>query len=61
MNVGSLGIYKSFIKKVIRDMEIQSDDQILDLGCGTGRNANLMRKYLSINGHITGFDISEHM
>jgi ubiquinone/menaquinone biosynthesis C-methylase UbiE len=61
MNVGSLGMYRSFIKKVIRDMEIHTDDQILDLGCGTGRNANLMRKYLNDNGHITGLDISEHM
>ncbi|MBN2350566.1 MAG: class I SAM-dependent methyltransferase [Bacteroidales bacterium] len=61
MNVGSLGMYRSFIKKAIRFMEIQPDDQILDLGCGTGRNANLMRKYLSDNGHITGLDISEHM
>jgi len=61
MNIGSLGMYRSFIKKVIRDMEIQPDDQILDLGCGTGRNANLMRKYLNDNGHIIGLDISEHM
>lgn len=61
MNIGSFGIYRSFIKKVIHNMKIQPDDQILDLGCGTGRNANLMCKYLSDNGHITGLDISEHM
>jgi len=61
MNVGSLGMYRSFIKKAIHEMEIQPDDRILDLGCGTGRNANLMRKYLNDNGHITGLDISEHM
>ena len=35
MNIGSLGIYKSFIKKAIHEMEIKADDQILDLGCGT--------------------------
>ncbi len=39
MNVGSIGLYRSFIEKVIRDMKIEPDDQILDLGCGTGRNA----------------------
>ena len=54
-------MYRSIIKKVIRDTEIKPDDQILDLGRGTGRNANLMRKYLNHNGHITGLDISEHM
>lgn len=61
MNLGSIGLYRSFIKKVICDIKIEPDDQILDLGCGTGRNASLMRKYLSDKGHITGLDISEHM
>jgi ubiquinone/menaquinone biosynthesis C-methylase UbiE len=61
MNIGSFGMYSGFIKNAISKMDIRTDDQILDLGCGTGRNANLMRKYLSDNGHITGLDISEHM
>jgi demethylmenaquinone methyltransferase/2-methoxy-6-polyprenyl-1,4-benzoquinol methylase len=61
MNIGSFGMYGSFIKNAIGKMDIRPDDQILDLGCGTGRNANLMRKYLGENGHITGLDISEHM
>jgi demethylmenaquinone methyltransferase/2-methoxy-6-polyprenyl-1,4-benzoquinol methylase len=61
MNVGSIGLYRSFIKKVICNMKIGPEDEILDLGCGTGRNANLMRKYLSDKGHVTGLDISEQM
>lgn len=61
MNVGSLGMYRSYIKKVIRNMEIHADDQILDLGCGTGRNAELMSAYLNGKGRITGLDISEDM
>lgn len=61
MNIGSLGIYKSFINKVIHEMEIKSDDHILDLGCGTGRNAGLMSSYLNDKGGITGLDISEDM
>lgn len=61
MNIGSFGMYSSFIKNAIGNMDIRSDDQILDLGCGTGRNANLMRKYLGENFQITGLDISEHM
>ncbi len=61
MNFGSLGFYDSFIKKAIKEMEILPDDQILDLGCGTGRNAGLMCAYLGDKGHITGLDISEHM
>jgi len=61
MNIGSLGIYKSFINKVIHEMEIKPDDHILDLGCGTGRNAGLMSSYLNDKGRITGLDISENM
>ena len=61
MNIGSMGLYKGFIEKSIHDMNIQPDDKILDLGCGTGRNAKLMNSYLSEKGRITGLDISEHM
>ncbi len=61
MNFVSMGAYKSFIKRVIKEINIQPEDQILDLGCGTGRNAKLMSRYLNDKGHITGLDISENM
>jgi len=61
MNIGSIGLYNGFIKKAISDMGIRPDDQILDLGCGTGRNAKLMCSFLNEKGRITGLDISEHM
>lgn len=60
-NIASMGLYKGFIKKAIQQMNIQSDDHILDLGCGTGRNVKLMCHYINEKGHITGLDISEHM
>ena len=61
MNAGSLGMYRGFIKRAVYDMGIRPDDHILDLGCGTGRNAKLMAGYLNRKGRITGLDISEHM
>lgn len=61
MNIVSFGIYKGFINKAIKDMDIQAGDTILDLGCGTGRNAGLMVSYLSEDGRITGLDLSEIM
>lgn len=61
MNVGSLGFYGGFIKKAIADMGIRKDDAILDLGCGTGRNALVMSRYLKEKGSITGIDISDVM
>jgi demethylmenaquinone methyltransferase/2-methoxy-6-polyprenyl-1,4-benzoquinol methylase len=61
MNLGSMGLYHRFINKAIADMDIKEDDNILDLGCGTGRNAKLMSNYLNDKGEITGLDISEVM
>jgi demethylmenaquinone methyltransferase/2-methoxy-6-polyprenyl-1,4-benzoquinol methylase len=61
MNTLSFGLYRGFIKKAIKQMDIQAGDSILDLGCGTGRNASLMAKYIGETGHITGLDISELM
>jgi ubiquinone/menaquinone biosynthesis C-methylase UbiE len=61
MNAGTLGMYRSFIKRAVRDMGIRPDDYLLDLGCGTGRNAKLMAGYLDQKGRITGLDISSHM
>jgi len=61
MNILSFGKYKGFIHRAIRDMKIGADDAILDLGCGTGRNACLMMRYLGNQGSITGLDISGFM
>ncbi|MEA1874859.1 MAG: class I SAM-dependent methyltransferase [Bacteroidota bacterium] len=61
MNTMSFGLYRGFIKKAIKQMDIQQGNSILDLGCGTGRNASLMAKYIGETGHITGLDISELM
>ncbi len=61
MNAASFGLYKGFIKKAIKNMAIRPEDHLLDLGCGTGRNAALMAGYLSEKGKITGIDLSEVM
>jgi ubiquinone/menaquinone biosynthesis C-methylase UbiE len=61
LNILSAGTYSKFIRSAITAMDIQPDEYILDLGCGTGRNACLMHNYLEEDGHITGMDISEEM
>ncbi len=61
MDLITFGGYGSFIKKAIQLMEIKKDDKILDLGAGTGRNACLMARSLSLNGKIVGCDVSEEM
>jgi demethylmenaquinone methyltransferase/2-methoxy-6-polyprenyl-1,4-benzoquinol methylase len=42
-------------------MNLQSEDKVLDLGAGSGRNALLMRKHLSEEGEIIGLDIAPEM
>jgi demethylmenaquinone methyltransferase/2-methoxy-6-polyprenyl-1,4-benzoquinol methylase len=61
MNLGSVGLYKRFINQAVADMNIAPSDNILDMGCGTGRNAMLMYQYLGEEGKITGLDISSEM
>ena len=57
----SFGAYNRMIKKAIADMNIQADDAILDLGCGTGYNDCLMAEYLEQDGKIVGMEIGEEM
>lgn len=61
MNFISLGKYGTFLRNAIKDMDIREGDQILDLGCGTGKNAALMAEYIGNEGHITGIDLSPVM
>ena len=61
MDLGSLGRYGALLRDVITKMEIRPRDQILDLGCGTGRNCRLMAERLSGEGRIVGVEIGEEM
>jgi len=61
MNTVSFGAYGKFIHKAIAGIGIKPTDSIIDLGCGTGRNASLMAHYLGETGKITGIDLSPIM
>jgi demethylmenaquinone methyltransferase/2-methoxy-6-polyprenyl-1,4-benzoquinol methylase len=61
MNSISFGKYHKFIVQAVKDMDIQKEDHILDLGCGTGKNAELMSEYIGTKGKITGVDLSKVM
>jgi|AntAceMinimDraft_8_1070364.scaffolds.fasta_scaffold15600_1 demethylmenaquinone methyltransferase/2-methoxy-6-polyprenyl-1,4-benzoquinol methylase len=61
MNLITVGSYPRFIRRVVRDMNIKPNNDILILGSGTGRNACLMRRYLSDEGSILGLDIGDEM
>jgi demethylmenaquinone methyltransferase/2-methoxy-6-polyprenyl-1,4-benzoquinol methylase len=45
----------------VKEMNIQPQDKIMDLGCGSGRNICLMTKYLSDQGKVLGLDIGSEM
>jgi ubiquinone/menaquinone biosynthesis C-methylase UbiE len=61
MDIMTLGRYSYIMRKSIQLMKIKPADRILDLGAGTGRNACLMRKYISSKGELLGLDISKEM
>ena len=61
MDIVTFGGYFLFIQKAIRLMSIKSNDRIIDLWAGTGRNACLMMNYLSAKGELIELDISSEM
>ncbi len=61
MNLITAGTYPFFIRRAVRDMAIQPEDSILDVGSGSGRNACLMAGYISDRGRIVGLDIGAEM
>ena len=61
MDVVTFGRYRLFIEQVVRLMNIEPADRIIDFATGTGRNACLMMKYLSQQGRLVGLDISDAM
>ena len=61
LDIATLGTYPLFIHNAILEMKIKPPDIILDFGAGSGRNALLMRQFLSKDGEIVGLDISDDM
>lgn len=57
----SIGKYESFIRQVILDLEIRENEIIMDLGAGTGKNAEIMLQYMSANSKIYALEIGEEM
>ena len=50
---------KDFIAWLRKRLEIRPNEQILDVGCGTGAQTLFMAEDAGKNGHVTSFDISE--
>ena len=61
MNLITLGKYERFIRKAIADLHLQPDDVVMDLGAGTGKNAELMFTYLDARGKLFALEIGEEM
>lgn len=61
MALASMGHYPKSIIQAVSDIQIQPDDHILDLGCGTGYNSSLMASHINKSGSVLGLDISEEM
>ncbi len=61
LQLGSFRKYGRMLNNAIAAMNIQRDDAILDMGCGTGKNSCLMAKYLGSSGRVLGLDIGDEM
>jgi SAM-dependent methyltransferase len=50
---------KTFLKYFVELGELKPNESILDVGCGIGRMAIPLTKYLAKEGHYDGFDVVE--
>ncbi|NOZ13924.1 MAG: class I SAM-dependent methyltransferase [Acidobacteria bacterium] len=61
MNIITLGYYPRFIRSAVSFIELPDDARVLDIGCGTGRNARLIANHLGDSCRVVGIDIGADM
>ena len=61
LNVITFGYYRRLVIKMVRGMDIDPSDKIIDFGAGSGYNEYFMKDYLSAEGEILALDIGEEM
>ncbi len=61
MNLITLGRYEGFIRQAIADLNLREDDVVMDLGAGTGKNAELMFRHLGPRGKVYALEIGKEM
>jgi demethylmenaquinone methyltransferase / 2-methoxy-6-polyprenyl-1,4-benzoquinol methylase len=54
-------IREPVIRRAVRDLRLNSGDNVLDAGCGIGSNLRLLAERVGPSGHVTGLDISPGM
>lgn len=47
--------------KAVETLRIRKGDNVLEIGCGTGRNLALLSEAVGVNGTVYGIDVSEEM
>ncbi len=61
LNLVSFGRYKYFIEQVVEELQLPSRGNVMDLGAGTGRLAELMLKRLDQHSRLYALDIGKEM
>jgi ubiquinone/menaquinone biosynthesis C-methylase UbiE len=54
-------LFAPWASRLIQSANIQPNDRVLDVGCGTGIVARLIVSYTNFQGTVSGLDLSPHM
>jgi len=48
-------------KKAVNALKLNPEDNVIEIGCGTGRNLDMLSKAVAPGGKVYGIDVSENM
>ncbi|MFZ0389395.1 MAG: methyltransferase domain-containing protein [Calditrichia bacterium] len=61
LNLLSVGRYNALLKKMINDLPLREQEVVMDLGAGTGKNAELILQRLNDSSRLYALEIGEEM
>lgn len=54
-------LVQTYREKAVQNLHLKQGDTVVDLGCGTGLNFELLQNYVGPQGKVIGVDLSEEM
>ncbi|MFB6154195.1 MAG: class I SAM-dependent methyltransferase [Halodesulfurarchaeum sp.] len=54
-------LFRGLRRRAVEALELDGDERVLEVGCGTGGNLPVLDRHLGADGHYVGIDLSDGM